>query len=61
MFSPEIPAGKKVRDNLEFELKETDVESLSDFEDVEFYFHVFDNDNWMVDGFDSDIVHLYAG
>ena len=61
MFSPEIPAGKKVKDNLEFELKETDVESLSDFEDVEFYFHVFDNDNWMVDGFDSDIVHLYAG
>lgn len=61
MFSPEIPSGKKVKDTLIFELDDTDVESLSDFEDVEFYFHVFDNDNWMNDGFDSGIIHLYAG
>ena len=61
MFSPEIPSGKKVKDTLIFELDETDVTSLSDFEDVEFCFHFFDYDNWMADGFDSDIIHLYAG
>ena len=60
-FSPEIPAGKKIKDSMKFELKETEVEELSDFEDVEFCFHVLDNDNWMIDGFDSDVIRLYAG
>ena len=59
MFSSDIPAGKKIKDTMEFMLEDTDVTNLSEFEDAEFIFHVFDNDSW--DGVvDTDIIHLVA-
>ena len=45
-FSPEVPAQKKMKAELLFELDATDVETLEDFEDAEFSFVLIDNDSW---------------
>ena len=57
--APELPAGKKVKETYKFELDETDVESLNDFEDVEFIFHIYDSDDWMADSIDTGIISIY--
>ena len=41
-----IPAGKKSKGSLKFELEDTDVESLDDFEDVEFTIRMYDDNTW---------------
>ena len=41
-----VPAGKKVKGNLYFEVNNADVETISDFTDVEFSLKVYDDDTW---------------
>ena len=59
MFSPQIPAGKKIKDNVELQLEETDVTKIEEFEDLELSFHIFDFDNWM-EGWDSELIRIVA-
>ena len=59
IFSASVPAQKKMKDELVFELDETDVEKLSDFEDVEFAFHIFDDDSWK-DIVNSKSIQIFA-
>ncbi len=44
-----IPVGKKARGNLIFELGNTDIEKLLDFEEAEFTIVIYDQDNWFGD------------
>ncbi len=60
MFSADVPAQKKLKDELTFELDETDIETLEDFEDAEFSFHVFDSANIMTTILDSESIHIVA-
>ena len=41
-----VPAGKKAKGNFIFALEDTDVETLSDFTDVEFTLRVYDDNTW---------------
>lgn len=41
-----VPAGKKAKGNLYFNVKDTEVETISDFTDVEFSLKVYDVDTW---------------
>ena len=52
---------KKAKDSLSFELKDTDVESIEDFEDVEFKIHYFESGNFFGNDIDSDALTLLAG
>lgn len=54
-----VPAGKKAKGNLIFELTDTDVEKLSDFADVEFSVNVY-NDNTWKDLFTTEPITIYA-
>lgn len=56
----EVPAGKKAKETFQFELKETDVTTIEDFEEVEFVVHAYDNDNWMADSIDTAPITVYA-
>ena len=60
IFSAEVPAQKKMKDELTFELDGTDVEQLDDFEDAEFSFLIFDNDS-LDDICNSDLIRIVAG
>lgn len=42
----EVPAGKKAKSNIKFELKETDIESIDDFTDAELTLTVYNKDDW---------------
>lgn len=55
----EVPAGKKAKEIFQFELKETDVTTIDEFEEVEFVVHAYDNDNWMGDSIDTDPITIY--
>lgn len=44
-----IPVGKKAKGNLVFELVNTDIEKLLDFEEAEFTVVIYDQDNWFGD------------
>lgn len=55
-----VPAGKKAKGNLIFELTDTDVEKLSDFTDVEFSINVYDDKTWK-DLFTTKPITIYAG
>ena len=57
-FSPEVPAQKKLKANLAFDLVGTDLEKLEDFEDVEFSFYIFD-DSWDTIC-ESKMIHIFA-
>lgn len=54
-----VPAGKKAKGNFIFSLKETDVESLADFTDVEFNLRLYDDNTWE-DIFITDPISVYA-
>lgn len=41
-----IPAGKKAKGEVFFDLKNTDLEEISEFEDVEFTITVYNDDDW---------------
>ena len=58
-FTPEIPGGKKAKEDMKFELKDTDVTQISEFEDVEFYLHFFDWNDWMAEAIDSAPITIY--
>jgi len=45
----EIPAGKKLKTEIEFDLEETDLERTGDFTDAEFKIVVYNNDDWFGD------------
>ena len=59
IFSPEVPAGKKLKDNIVLELEDTDMTTIEEFEDVEFNFHIFSFEN-MMDGWDSESIRIVA-
>lgn len=59
MFSPEIPAGKKIKEDLGLLLEETDMTKIEEFEDAEFSFHIFSDDNWM-DSWDTESIRIVA-
>ncbi len=59
VFSPSVPAHKKMKEEIRFDLEGTDVEALAAFEDAEFCFTVFDDDTW-TDIAESEIVTLVA-
>ena len=44
--SNDVPAGKKAKANMEFDLEDTDVETISDFEDAEFTITIYNKDDW---------------
>lgn len=45
-LSGNVPIGKKAKTELEFNLEDTDIETIEDFTDAEFAFYVYDNDDW---------------
>lgn len=54
-----IPAGKKAKGNFIFDLEDSDMESISDFTDVEFYIKAFD-DNTYKDLFEYTMITVLA-
>ena len=54
-----VPAGKKAKGNLIFELEDTEVEELSDFTDAEFTVRVYDDNTWK-DLFVTKPITIYA-
>ena len=54
-----VPAGKKAKGNLYFSLGDAEVETLSDFTDVEFSLRVYDDESWK-DLIVTDPITLYA-
>lgn len=48
-----IPAGKKDKSYLVFNISSTDIKEINDFENAEFSLNIFDDDNW-----DNDIIKL---
>ena len=44
-----VPLGKKAKAELQFQLDDTDVETVEDFEEFELWFKVYDNDDWFGD------------
>ena len=49
VFSSEVLAGKKIIDHIIFfssDLQKNDIQSVSDFEEVELSFHIFESESW---------------
>ncbi len=57
IFSPSIPAYKKIKEEIKYDLEMTDVETLAEIEDIEFRFDIFDDDTWE-DILEADIITL---
>ncbi len=57
VYPNDVPAGKKAKSTLSFELGDTDVTSLDDFEDAEFRLNVYDEHSWD-DLFTTDIITI---
>lgn len=56
-FSSEIAPKKMINDTITISKSKLDENNISELENVEFKFHIFDWDHWS-DGFDSDIINL---
>lgn len=56
-ISADIPAGKKANDEIKILESSLEENEITDIENVEFYFHIFNSDDW-TDDFDSDIITL---
>lgn len=57
LFSSEIAPKKMINDTITISKSKLDENNISELENVEFKFHIFDWDHWS-DGFDSDIINL---
>ena len=57
IFSAEVASGKKKNDTIKFMDYSINQSGITNFDNIEFYFHVFDNDNW-VEYFDTGIVTI---
>lgn len=46
VYTNNVPSGKKAKTEIRYELKDTDIESLEDFEDAELAFVVYNDNDW---------------
>lgn len=57
VFTPQVAAGKKINDTINVYTKYLDENNITQINDVEFYFHIFNWDDWE-DKIDTDVIHL---
>ena len=57
IFSSEVAVGKHAVDTITFLSSELEENGISTIEDIELFFHIFDNDTWMTI-VDSDVIKL---
>lgn len=56
-MSADVPAGKKANDGITIYESSLEENGITDIENIEFYFHVFNSNEWL-DDFDSAIITL---
>lgn len=57
IFSSSVAAGKKAMDEISIMKSDLEKNGITDIEDIEFTFHVFDDDDWEY-RFDSEIIKI---